>query len=423
MGLGESECIVSGGVSVRHTDNRKYECKIVKVEEAKLLLHWHGFGRSKDFWIERDSADLGLLDLADVAPPAPTKSLKKVAKATPAISGGQQNLASATVEGKENGSDCKGCSAPLQEHHLQCDECHLSWHLSCSGLPDYMLVRFVASEIGFMCEPCVKAKWAPEKLAGFEAKVREGKLQEKNAVDSSSQVPSVSDRTKTSGDVPKKGICQRYRRGSCPHGSSGKKAALGKDRCPYEHPRLCFGWRKGGADKQLGCKWGNKCKFFHPILCKAVGDDGKCPNSNCTLLHVRRKPRAIREVNLQQPVVAVEPESRDQANSFSADVGAQSGTFSGAVRTPPRNEDNIAISSKNDGLERIEKMILSMQAKHEQDLRTLRQELVQSRSFTMPWMSPHCQCVNRPHGGLHPVPSLQSYVPMSCSSSMQHSSS
>ena len=214
MVLGESECFVGGGVSVRHTDNGRYECKIVKVEEAKLLLHWHGFGRVKDFWIDRDSADLGLLDLADVPPPAPTKSLKKVAKTTPAISCEQQNLASATVEGVEKVSDCNGCSAPLQEHHLQCDECHLSWHLSCSGLPDYMLVRFVASEIGFMCEPCVKAKWAPEKLAGFEAKVREGKLQEKNAVDSSSQVPSVSDRNKNGGEVPKKKICQKYRRGS-----------------------------------------------------------------------------------------------------------------------------------------------------------------------------------------------------------------
>ena len=287
-----------------------------------------------------------------------------------------------------------------------------------------MLIRFIASGVGFVCEPCVNAKWAPQKLAGFRARIREGKTREKNAVSSSSsQAPLVSDRNKNGGELSMKKICQKYRRGSCPHGSSGRRSTLGKDRCPYEHPKLCFGWRKGGADKQLGCKWGNKCKFFHPILCKAVGDNGKCPNSNCTLLHVRRKPRAIREVNLQQPVVAVEPESRDQANSFSAAVGAQSGTFSAAVRTPPRNEENIVISSKNEGLERIEKMILSMQAKHEQDLRTLRQELVQSRSFTMPWMSPHCQCVNRPQGGLHPLPSLQSYVPMSCSSSMQHSSS
>ena len=352
---------------------------------------------------------MGLLDLADVVPPAPTKSLKKVAKTTPARSCGQQPSAPATVEDVVNMSNCKGCSAPLQEHHLQCDECHLSWHLSCSGLPDYMLVRFLASQVGFMCEPCVNAKWAAEKLAGFEAKVREGKLQENNAVNSSSQVPSVSDSNKNGGEMPKKKICQRYRQGSCPHGSSGKKAAVGKDRCPYEHPRLCYSWRRGGADKQSGCKWGNKCKYFHPILCKAVADDGKCPKATCTLLHVRKRSRPNRVANSQQSVT-VEPEPRQQVHSFSGAARAQSG-----------NGGRNVVSSKNEGLERIEEMILSMQAKHDQDLKALRQELVQSRSLTVPWMSSLCPCANHPHGGLPPVPSLQHHVPTSCSSNMQHS--
>ena len=409
--MDQSEYIVDGSVSMRHSDGHRYECKIRKVEESKLLLHWHGFGKQKDFWIERDSEDLGPLDLADVAPPAPTSSLKKVANATPSESSGQQPLASATVKDVENSSGCKSCVAPLHEDHLQCDECNFSWHLSCSGLPEYMLIRFIASGVGFVCEPCVNAKWAPQKLAGFRARVREGKTREKNAVSSSSsQAPSVSDSNKNGGELPKKKICQKYRRGSCPHGSSGRRSALGKDRCPYEHPKLCFGWRKGGADKQLGCKWGNKCKFFHPILCKAVGDDGKCPNTACTLLHVRRKPRPIREVNSQQPVVAVEPESREQANSFSAAVGAQSGNLG-------RN----GVASKNDGLERIEKMILSMQAKHDQELKALRLELVQSRSLPIPWMSSHCPCANPPNGRHPPVPGLQYHVPTSCSSSMQHS--
>ena len=111
--MDQSEYFVDGSMSMRHSDWHRYECKIRKVEESKLLLHWHGFGKQKDIWIERDSEDLGPLDLADVPPPAPTNSLKKVANATPSGSSGQQPLASPTAKDVENSSGCKSCVAPL----------------------------------------------------------------------------------------------------------------------------------------------------------------------------------------------------------------------------------------------------------------------------------------------------------------------
>ena len=73
-------------------------------------------------------------------------------------------------------------------------------------------------------------------------------------------------------------VCKFYRKGSCKHGKSGKSFV-------YSHPLTCkkfefFGYKEGGCKdrkcnklhlslckifmKHLTCKYGDKCKYFHP---------------------------------------------------------------------------------------------------------------------------------------------------------------
>ena len=42
---------VGGAVSVSHGDDgHRYECKVVKVEENMVLLHWHGYNGKAGRW-------------------------------------------------------------------------------------------------------------------------------------------------------------------------------------------------------------------------------------------------------------------------------------------------------------------------------------------------------------------------------------
>ena len=75
MGL-DSDINVGDGVSVLHSDGHRYECKVKKVDDTKVHLRWHGFGKSSDFSVDLGSDTLGPLEDADVLPPPPTRSLK-----------------------------------------------------------------------------------------------------------------------------------------------------------------------------------------------------------------------------------------------------------------------------------------------------------------------------------------------------------
>ena len=109
-----------------------------------------------------------------------------------------------------------------------------------------------------------------------------------------------------------------------------------------------------------------------------------------------------RVANSQQPQDAVGQMS-----------GALANTAMNATRVQSRNSEVNVASTKTEGLEKTERMILSMQAKHDEDLKSPRQGLVRSQHPSMPWMGSHCPCANLPHGGMVPVPSLQQYVPTS----------
>ena len=393
---------------LNEADGLKYECKIEKVdkETGELLIHWHGYSKNLNFRLEGGNNRIGPLKDANVPPPKPTRSRLD-----------NQPLATGTNM-DDSGSAmnrCSCCSGELMEDHLKCDECGLVTHLTCSGLPDYMLVRFLKSKVGFMCEPCVQEKWSLEKIAETKNRIGATKPKEIEAKQHVAELRHTKKTVVAPNSPNVTSICNRYRRGQCPHGKNGKKLVEG-NKCNYAHPRKCRQYCNAGLDKKHGCRFGKKCKFLHPILCPSSSKrDGVCMGESCKLVHLKVK----RCDN-------VGPEFRDQQNKVDAAsiVGTQMkvGTVARSRGGNTNQEPVTATPSaaKNDQLERIEQSILSMQTKHDSEMKMLRQELVQIRGgLPMPWMGPQYPWMIPPN----PASSLSHQVPLSYSPSLQHSSS
>ena len=422
MGLA-SGVAVNDGVSVLHSDGNRYECKVKIVEDKRIHLHWHGYGKISDFWLDLDSDALGPLEEASVPPPPPTRSMmSKVRRtdlnqarrsSTTGVSGRQNSVSENDVDLSPSG--CTRCSSDVLEDHLKCDFCDKLTHLSCSSLPDYMLVRFLKSETGFMCETCVREKWSSEKIFDAQNRIRNTKEKEKEA----KQGADSKHKSAAAPTSPKRiSICQRYRRGECPHGMTGKKLVDGMV-CAYAHPTKCRKFLSAGNDQRFGCKNGKRCKFLHPTLCPSSGKgDGVCSSEACKLVHLKRArhDKVGPDSKGSQSRVATVPSSFDNRGTNN------SGTNNSGVNTNRKAAATAGTPSKNDQLERIEQMILSMKATYDTELKALRQELVQSRGPPMPWMVPNYPWMSPPFGGLTPATSLQQQVPMSYSQRLQHSS-
>ena len=417
MGL-NSRVVVGDGVSVLHSDGNRYECKVKTIEDTRIQLHWHGYGKISDFWLDLDSDALGPLEEASVLPPPPTKSMKSRVRRTD-LNQARRSSTSGVPDRQKSASEshddqspsgCTRCSSDVLEDHLKCDFCGKLTHLSCSSLPDYMLVRFLKSETGFMCETCVREKWSSEKIFDAQNRIKNTKEKEKEA-------KQGADSKRKSAAPPTSpemiSICQRYRRGLCPHGMKGRKLVDGK-MCAYAHPTKCRKFLSAGNDQRFGCKDGKRCKFLHPILCPSSGKgDGVCSSEACKLVHLKRARHD-----------KVDPDSRGSQSRVSTVPSSvdNRGTNGGGVKTNSKAAATAGTPSKNDQLERIEQMILSMKATYDAELKALRQELVQSRGPPMPWMVPNYPWMSPPYGGLTPATNLQQQVPMSYSQRLQHSS-
>ena len=77
--------------------------------------------------------------------------------------------------------------------------------------------------------------------------------------------------------------CSYYKKGTCRHGSSGKKLMDGKE-CKFLHPPKCVKYCRYGNSPIRGCK--GPCKLMHPILCKSSIQYKSCLAPNCTFAHL-----------------------------------------------------------------------------------------------------------------------------------------
>ena len=91
-------------------------------------------------------------------------------------------------------------------------------------------------------------------------------------------------RRKGPSNFVSKQVCQFYKRGSCRHGSSGKRRVDGVF-CKYSHPKKCKQFCSFGSNDILGCT--SPCGLMHPFLCNASVKYGECRNPRCTNQHLK----------------------------------------------------------------------------------------------------------------------------------------
>ena len=79
--------------------------------------------------------------------------------------------------------------------------------------------------------------------------------------------------------------CPYHRKNICKFGRSGK---TNEGSCPFLHRNKCTSFMKDNKGK---CKYGDSCRFMHPVKCKNIREKGKCDDNDCKLFHFK-KPRA-----------------------------------------------------------------------------------------------------------------------------------
>ena len=192
---------------------------------------------------------------------------------------------------------------------------------------------------------------------------------------SPSPQPTIAEHLSDSQDNILPPICDKYRTGKCPHGLRGNKLVDGH-KCPKSHPKRCIKFCKNGKNGRYGCSKGENCKYYHPVLCKFSLRNRICTNKECTFVHLKGTKR-------EQPLPDQEP----------------SRAINNASRQMPRpTEPNVAQHSTNHDLginsnhflelkSVVELMSKNLQ-QQQQDLASLRSNILQVQQFHIPHLPP-----------------------------------
>ena len=209
---------------------------------------------------------------------------------------------------------CISCMNDLDAMALKCKNCHTFTHLSCSKLPDYVLVRLLSTQNSYSCCKCVRTKELTEvKYEEDLMKVQELLAKEQSIItqmndelnrsasnenhDSSSSAPqngnvsigSEASRTapptvnsqgpsQINRNVRTPPICKFYEMRECKHGRSGKD-------CNFSHPKICPNFSRNG-DRRGGCTKDKNCKDFHPKVCHESMERKECSRRKCRFYHL-----------------------------------------------------------------------------------------------------------------------------------------
>ena len=171
---------------------------------------------------------------------------------------------------------------------IGCDLCKAWFHITCIGSnelspivndPDYDKVTI--GELRWFCQPCnLKLSDWINKVSTTPSSVNNQYPETQSAHSDSALHPAT----------PEIAVCEEYKRGKCPHGISGKRVVAGKT-CSLRHPKLCKRFLKNGPNSRYGCKQGDKCTHFHPILCRNSVQKRLCLNQTCTFMHIKGTKR------------------------------------------------------------------------------------------------------------------------------------
>ena len=240
----------------------------------------------------------------------------------------------AIVNVTSNEAVCSFCHTSLDSLCVKCQKCKGQTHLSCTGLPEYQLVRLIVTSASYACMKCVETSetdvetYASELGKINQCKGREKKLREAghsndsidvlleandsvvdpcgdqnrntinrestatsndaNEVNRPSEPPSTNHDQRPNVMQTPDAICQDYIMKKCRYGKSGKNGGT----CRRSHPKLCLKYLRFG-NRDNGCSQAQNCRFHHPKLCWQFNKNRECKRINCAFYHntMRVQPR------------------------------------------------------------------------------------------------------------------------------------
>ena len=71
-------------------------------------------------------------------------------------------------------------------------------------------------------------------------------------------------------------------------------------------------------DNKGKCKYGDSCRFMHPVKCKNIREKGKCEDKDCKLFHFKKpraKPEAPRKTHSDDKSVTNSSEGNNNGKS------------------------------------------------------------------------------------------------------------
>lgn len=210
---------------------------------------------------------------------------------------------------------CGSCNLKCHDRNaLICDKCDKYVHYTCAGLPTYVIVfHELNDDAVYHCKSCTQT--LPDYLPTLK-KVEKEMLKKPEQQDDYSQI-AVSDNEEDLSEISnsssptgisiptpnsqienesitierrlkniekkssqteekRKQVCHFYRQRKCRHGQKG----VG---CAFAHPVPC---KNHTSPNNKGCRNAEKCKFWHPRICK-FGDE--CRNGRCNRYHLSTK--------------------------------------------------------------------------------------------------------------------------------------
>ena len=163
-----------------------------------------------------------------------------------------------------------------------------------------------------------------------------------------------------------------YKVGKCKHGLRGNKEVDGQ-KCTSQHPKKCQKYCSFGTNK-YGCKKGDNCTYYHPVLCKFSVQKRLCTNKDCTFIHLKGTKR-------KEPAVNSSNETKSQVKS------------SVKVKSRPQNTSAETTSTDNHFLE-LKRIVETMQSNFQQEIACIKANLHVKPQF--PFYSPSNIMMNAP---------------------------
>ena len=243
-----------------------------------------------------------------------------------------------------NESVCSFCHVSLDNLCVKCQKCKSLIHMTCTGLPEYQLVRLAVTSVSYVCMKCVETEAEPEAYASEIERIIQCKTREKalchvnnfhdsiddlittpvNPVNENSNTRNADYRqnNQTGGVSVSTAASQLETNGNVSVVESGNGAnqvesplQLANDpvsnqksspesqtckyylrgvckhgkkgtKCTFAHPAYCFKYTNK-ADLPGGCKKGKECQYAHPRLCWSYKKDKICSRNNCRFYHIK----------------------------------------------------------------------------------------------------------------------------------------